>query len=114
GGGGGPGDGLDLVRRRAVRQPPSRCVDAACGGGGANRTGAARPRLHGVVRAAQSARLRLRMGLARRAVERPHAPRRLRRRRRGSAVGGGERPAPHPPAPTAPPADPAYPPPPPP
>src|ERR1700757_4049418 len=35
------------------------------------------------------------MGLARRAVERPHAPRRLRRRRRGSAVGSGERRAQH-------------------
>jgi hypothetical protein len=90
-----PGDGFGLVRRCPVRQPPPRCIDAACGGGGADRTGAAWPRLHGLVRAAQSARLRLRMGLARRTVERPHAARRLRRRRRRSAVGSGERRAQH-------------------
>ena len=58
---------------------------------GPHRAGAARPGLHGLVRAAQSAGVRLRVGLARRAVERPHAAGRLRRRRRGPAVGGGVR-----------------------
>src|SRR5262249_52583418 len=73
-GGGMPGDGLGLVRRCAVRQSPPRRVDATRGGGGTARTGAARPRLYGLVRAAQPARLRLPMGLPRRAVERPHPP----------------------------------------
>ena len=80
------------MRRCAVRQPQARCADAACRGRRPHRTGAARPGLHGLVRAAQSAGVRLRVGLARRAVERPHAAGRLRRRRRGPAVGGGDPP----------------------
>ncbi len=77
------GDAL-FVNRQA------RCADAARGGGGTHRARADRAGLHGLVRAAQSAGVRLRMGVARRAVERPHALGRLRRRRRGSAVGGGD------------------------
>src|SRR5262249_6864068 len=48
-GGGMPGDGFGLVRRCAVRQSPPRRVDATRGGGGTDRTGAARPRLYGLV-----------------------------------------------------------------
>ena len=84
-------DGFGLVRRRAVRQPAARCADAAGGGRRPHRTGAARAGLHGLVRAPRSDGVRLRMGLARRDLQRPHAACRLRRRRRGAAVGGGDR-----------------------
>ena len=62
--------GLGVVRRRAVRQPPARCADAPCRRCRPHRTGAARACVHGLVRAAQSAGLCLRVGLARRAVGR--------------------------------------------
>ena len=52
-------DGLDLVRRCAVREPPARRTDAARGGRRPHRAGAAGSRLHGIVRAARSAGLRL-------------------------------------------------------
>ncbi len=84
-------DGFGVVRRRAVRQPAARCADAAGRRRRPHRTGAARAGLHGLVRAPRPDGVRLRMGLARRHLQRPHAARGLRRRRRGAAVGGRDR-----------------------